>query len=67
MAYVEKQYTELNNFPDDSGYYVFLNQRLSRTGAYQCLCNQPEAKGTAYSVTLPTGEVLPPQVLCPKN
>ena len=34
MAYVEMQYTKLSEFPDSSGYYVFLNERISRTGAY---------------------------------
>ena len=39
MAYAEKQFTNLSNFPQSRGPYVFLNERISRSGAWQCFCD----------------------------
>ena len=50
MAYVENQFRELSEFPEQSGYYIFLNERISRTGAQQCLCEQDSAVGVVYDI-----------------
>ncbi len=38
VAYMEYQYAELSKFPKNQGDYVFLNERITRMGALQCLC-----------------------------
>ena len=64
MAYIEWQYNELSDFPVNNGDYIFLNERITRTGALQCLCKKKGAEGKAYEIELPTGEFIS-EVLCP--
>ena len=52
MAYVEFQYNELNMFPED-GSYVFLNERITRTGALECLCKQKSSADKVFEIMLP--------------
>ena len=64
MAYVEKQYNELSDFPN-FGPMVYLNERISRTGALQCLCEQDNSD-LLYEINIPPNEVVTSR-LCNKE
>ena len=65
MAYVERQYTKLSDFPK-YGNKVYLNQRISRTGAYQCFCKISENHGVTFKITTPTSTIEEVEI-CPSN
>lgn len=65
MAYVEFQYDLLSRFPNE-GNYVFLNERVTRTGAYHCLCEESQSIGKSFDISLPDGSVTQ-IVLCPNR
>ena len=55
MAYVEIQYARLSGFKDVGSWYLFMNQRLSRSGAVHCLCSKAENVGKTFRIQLPHG------------
>ena len=55
MAYVESRYYHLSDFPG-RGIYVFLNERISRTGALLCLCEDKSNEEKSFEIILPSGE-----------
>ena len=61
---MEYQYAKLSKFPDNEGDYVFLNERITRVGALQCLCKQESSSDKTFDITLPDGS-LTQEVLCP--
>ena len=56
MAYAEYQYNAINVFAFTALNTVFLNERISRTGALNCFCKDQTDKSQAFPVTTPTGE-----------
>ena len=61
---MEYQYAKLSKFPDNEGDYVFLNERITRVGALQCLCKQESSADKTFDITLPDGSFTQ-EVLCP--
>ena len=55
MAFVEYMFREKSHFPENGGYYVFLNERTTRTGAQQCLCKEDSSTDYPFEITLPDG------------
>jgi len=62
MAYVDLRYEELSKFPHNFSFaqYVFLNERLTRSGALECLCTTADSDSVDkyYPITLPNGEIV---------
>ena len=52
MAFIEHHYQEESKFPT-SGNYVYLNERLSRTGAHLCFCELPENQDVIFEIKVP--------------
>ena len=63
MAFVEERYHDLSQFPEYLTFnefrpYLYLNQRISRTGALDCLCKSTDNYEKSYNVTMVQGEVV---------
>ena len=65
MAYVEQRFRQLSDFPK-YGNNVFLNERITRTGAEQCFCSDTENLEEAYEIQVPPNEVINVEV-CEKR
>ena len=57
MAYVERQYMKLSDFSVIGTFYPYINERLTRTGAWQCLCDNVN-ENTLFKVNV-AGETEP--------